>query len=119
MASERELVALQSIGVSPFRIMLPAVLVGVLVCIMSFWAAFTLGPYGNRKFEISINEAFGRKILNVLRSGTFTEGTLDFVLFVDRVDQNTQKLNNVFLHDDKSFDGIFVRRPAGIICLSF
>lgn len=104
MASDSEFLALQAMGRSPQRLLLPGLWVGAFMALMSVWVSFYLGPLGNRNFEISIDTAFKKKVTSVLKSGTFSEGFLNMVVFVDKIDPITQDLQRVFLFDEKSFN---------------
>jgi len=103
MASDSEFLALQAMGRSPRRLLIPGLWVGALMSLMSLWVSFYLGPLGNRNFEIAIDTAFKKKVTSVLRAGTFSEGFLNMVVFVDQIDPLTQDLKRVFLFDEKSF----------------
>lgn len=103
MASDSEFLALQAMGRSPGRLLIPGMVVGLIACLISIWISFYIGPLGNRNFEIAIDTAFKKKVTSVLRSGTFSEGFLNMVVFVDEVDPITQALKRVFLFDEKSF----------------
>ena len=103
MSTEREFIAMQAMGKSPSRLVVPSLHFGWVMVIISLWFSFDLGPRGNRLFESTIDEAFKKKVLNVLRSGTFSEGFLNMVIFVDEVDPITQELRRVFIHDEQSF----------------
>jgi len=103
LSSDRELVALYSIGYSPKRILRPAMLFAFIAMIATILASMYLGPYGNRRFEASIDEAFKKRVTTALRSGTFSEGFLGMVIFVDRINPVNQILERVFIHDESSF----------------
>ena len=103
MSTDREFVAAQSMGLSPGRILDPCLAFGILATMLSIWFSFSSGPAGNRSFEATIDEAFKRRVASALRPGTFNEGFLDLVLFVDDIDPVTQELHRVFVHDAMSF----------------
>lgn len=109
MSTDREFVALQAMGRSPTRLLAPCAFFGVIVCVSSLLCAFWVGPRGNQLFEISIDEAFKKKVAAAVRSGTFSEGFLDMVLFVDEINPVTQEMERVFIHDDANF-----KEPASI-----
>lgn len=109
MATDREFIAMQAMGRSPKRLLLPCVVLGFGVTLLTLWCSFDLAPAGNRGFEAKIDEAWKTKITSVLRSGTFSEGFLDMVIFVDSVDPGTQDLERVFIHDEANF-----REPISI-----
>jgi lipopolysaccharide export system permease protein len=104
MSSEREFLALQAMGRAPSRLMMPSLLAGVVVAALSLAVSFFWGPMGNRNFEISIDTALKKKVTSVLRAGTFSEGFLNMVVFVDQIDPLTQELRRVFMFDEKSFN---------------
>ncbi len=103
MSADREFLALQAMGYSPMRLMRPSLSLGLIIAAISVWVSFSAGPNGNKNFEIAIDTIYRKKVTNVLRSGTFAEGFLGMVIFVDDVDPFTQRLNRVFLYDESSF----------------
>jgi lipopolysaccharide export system permease protein len=103
MSSDREMVAMQAMGHSPKRLLKPGLWFGGMMGLFTVVCGFFLAPYGNRTFEAIIDEAFNKKVTSVLRAGTFAEGFLNMVLFVDEVDADG-KLHRVFLHDERSFE---------------
>jgi lipopolysaccharide export system permease protein len=103
MATDLEFLALQAMGRSPRRLLVPGLWVGAFMALMSLWVSFYLGPLGNRNFEIAVDTAWRKKVTSVLRAGTFSEGFLNMVIFVDQIDPISQELRRVFLYDEKSF----------------
>jgi lipopolysaccharide export system permease protein len=103
MASDREFLALQAMGRAPSRLVMPGLAVGSLIALLTMAVSFFWGPMGNRAFEVSIDTAMKKKVTSVLRGGTFSEGFLNMVLFVDQIDPITQELRRVFMFDEKSF----------------
>lgn len=103
MASDRELMALQTFGQSPLRFARPSLIVGAVCAVLSLMATFEWGPSGNRRFESNMNEAWSRRVFSVLRAGTFTTSHMDFVIYVDHMTPE-QTLERVFVHDESSFD---------------
>ncbi len=103
MSTEREFIAMQAMGKSPSRLVVPCLYFGGIMVLISLWFSFDMGPRGNRLFEATIDEAFKKKVMSVLRSGTFSEGFLNMVIFVDDVDPVSQELHRVFIHDEQSF----------------
>jgi LPS export ABC transporter permease LptF len=101
MSSDKEFIALQAMGHSPYKLLRTCLFFGAIVGALSLWSALSLSPYGNRIFEASINEAYKRKVASVLRSGTFSEDFLDTVLFVEEVNSGTNELSRVFMYDEK------------------
>lgn len=103
MSTDREFIAMQALGQSPVKLLRPSLYFGGLILALTFWACFDLGPRGNRQFEQSVDEAWSKKVMSVLRSGTFSESFLGMVIFADQVDSATQELEHVFIHDQSNF----------------
>ncbi len=103
MSTDRELVALQAMGRSPTRLLIPCLAFGLFVSGCALYFSFWLGPKGNQQFEISIDEAFKKKVANAVRAGTFSEDFMNLVLFVDELDPISQKMTRVFIHDETNF----------------
>lgn len=115
MSSDRELIAFQSLGYGPKRMMRPCLVLGVFVALMTVYGNMYLGPYGNRQFEIAIDEAIKNKTAQVLTPGSFNDRFLDFTIYVDAINKETQELKNVFIYDDQRVQpGVFISAQSGI-----
>lgn len=104
LSSDSEIIALKSSGLSLFDIVFPSVLVSALVAMLSMHTSFTLGPWGNRQFELLITELGQTKAGATIREGTFSEGFFDMVIYADRVSSKEGQLEKVFIYDEKSGD---------------
>lgn len=103
LSTDREFVAMQSLGQSPTRLIRPSLFFAVIVVMINLWVCLDLGPRGNRSFEASVDEAWSKKVMSVLRAGTFSESFLGMVVFVDKIDPVTQELRHIFIHDENNF----------------
>ncbi len=102
LSSDRELVALQGMGYSPWRLMRPCFLAGLVLSIITLFCALYLGPYGNRLFEKGIDEAFSKKGASILRAGTFNEEFLGRVIYVGE-EAGEGLFKKIFLYDKATF----------------
>lgn len=102
LSSDRELVALQSMGYSPWRMMKPCFLAGFFLCILTLICALFIGPYGNRLFEQAIDEAVSKKGASILRAGTFNEEFLNRVIYVGEEAKNGT-FKKIFSYDKSSY----------------
>ena len=100
LSMDSEVVAFKSLGLSMWTLAAPAVLVGLIATLMSAQTSFYLGPWGNRQFELLINELGRQKVGATLKEGVFSEGFFDMVVYANKVDSNTGKLQDVFIYDE-------------------
>jgi lipopolysaccharide export system permease protein len=104
LSQDSELVAFKAAGMSMGTILLPGVLLGLFVSILSAQTSFSIAPWGNRQFELIINELGHTKASATLREGTFSEGFFDLVVYAQKVDSKTGQLEKVFIFDERSID---------------
>jgi LPS export ABC transporter permease LptF/LPS export ABC transporter permease LptG len=101
LAADSEMVALSTCGVSPRRILLPVVLLGVLGAGVSYWIYDQLVPEGNRRhtdliLKIRRESDLGKEIQPRIFNETFP----NVVLYADNVTEEGALLERVFLHRD-------------------
>lgn len=101
LSGDSEIVAMKSLGLNLKHLSLPAVLLGVVTVIISAQAAFYLAPWGNREFEVMINELGRLKASATIREGIFSEGFFDMVVYANNVDSKEGKLRKVFIFDER------------------
>ena len=104
LSQESEMVALKAIGYSQFALTVPAVLLSVLVAFLSAQTFFQLAPWGNRQFEVLVTKIASTKAQATLKEGTFSEGYFDLVVYANKVDQKTGRIEKVFIYDERSAD---------------
>lgn len=101
MNEDRELVALQAVGVSPWQLMSVPVLVGAGLGAVMLALAFTGEPWGLTSLERQVNEIIKRNILGDVKAGTFYEELPSFTLYVEEPDLAAQRWKRVLVHDDR------------------
>ncbi len=104
LSHDSELLAMRSLGVSPFSQTAPALVLGFLIATLSAQTTFRMAPWGNRQFEILVNEISQSKSTAALREGTFSEGFFDLVIYAGKVDTKTNTLYQIFIYDSSSGD---------------
>ena len=101
LSQDSEIVALKSLGYSQGLLILPALVLSVIVAVVSAQTSFHLAPWGNRQFEILINELGQSKATATLKEGTFSEGFFDLVVYANEVDSQRGELTKVFIYDER------------------
>jgi lipopolysaccharide export system permease protein len=74
------------------------------VSFVSAQTSFHLAPWGNRQFELLVTKIGQAKAGISLKEGTFSEGFFDLVIYANSVDSQTNKLEKVFIYDERSGD---------------
>lgn len=100
LSADSEIVAFKAVGLSMVSIITPAVTLGLLVCVLSLQTSFHIAPWGNRQFELLFTKLGSLKPGVAIKEGTFAEGFFDMVVYANKVDANTGRLNEVFIYDE-------------------
>ena len=98
MSSDRELIALQGLGYSPWQIMRPCFRAAFILSVLTLICALYVGPLGNRLFEMSIDEALSKKGASALKAGTFTEDFLDYVIYIGE-SKGDNRFKKIFIYE--------------------
>ncbi|HMN67912.1 MAG TPA: LPS export ABC transporter permease LptF [Bdellovibrionales bacterium] len=101
LSNDSEIVALKALGLSMGYLTVPALLLSMAATIMSAQTSFYLGPWGNRKFEVLINELGRQKAAAAIKEGVFSEGFFDLVVYANKVESDSGRLNDVFIYDER------------------
>lgn len=110
LSNDSEIVAFKSLGMSMAQLTLPAVVLSVAATVMSAQTSFYLGPWGNRKFEVLINDLGRQKVGAAIKEGVFSEGFFDLVVYANKIDNQSGRLSDVFIYDERE-----ARAPITII----
>jgi lipopolysaccharide export system permease protein len=100
LSADSEIVAFKAVGLSMVSITTPALVLGILVCILSLQTSFHIAPWGNRQFELLITKLGSLKPGVSLKEGTFAEGFFDLVVYANKVEADG-RLNQVFIYDER------------------
>jgi lipopolysaccharide export system permease protein len=101
LSNDSEIVALKSLGLSMGYLALPAMILSFAATLMSAQTSFYLAPWGNRQFEVLINDLGRRKAAATLRDGVFSEAFFDLVVYANKVDSKAGLLTDVFIYDER------------------
>lgn len=101
LASDSELVVVQSTGYSPFRLARPVVIFGMIVAVLFSILAHILVPASSAQLKIRQNEIAANTSARLLREGTFFHPADGITFYIAKID-NDGALRNVFLDDQRS-----------------
>lgn len=102
LSQDSEIVAMKALGLELEHLLAPALLLAIVTTILSAQTSFYLAPWGNRQFEVLINELSRAKASVTIREGVFSEGFFDLVVYANKVDSNQGHLKNVFIYDERN-----------------
>ncbi len=100
-SADSELVAMKANGVSIYRLTVPALFVAVIVAILSAALNLEWVPSGEREFKRLLIKVSNTKVVTSIHEGTFTSGFFDLLLYADKVDVETNRMEKVFLFDER------------------
>ena len=101
LSNDSEIVAFKALGIGMGQLTIPALILSVAATLMSAQTSFYLGAWGNRKFEVLINELGRQKVGATLKEGVFSEGFFDLVVYSNKVDSKEGLLRDVFIYDER------------------
>ncbi len=100
LADDRELVAMQALGVSPRVFFRGPLVLGAGVTVVLAALSLTLQPWGMRALRRIAHEMIRRNLVADVRSGVFHEEVSDFTLYAERVEPGN-RWTNVLLFDGR------------------
>ena len=78
----------------------PGLTLGLVVAIVSGYTSFKVGPWGNRQFEVLINDIANSKKISLIGEGTFS-GFFNLVVYANKINKETEELEKVFIYDER------------------
>lgn len=101
LSVDSELVAFKASGISIWRMALPVISLGMVVVFLSLALNVSWVPWGQRQFKSTLVKVGNTKVVSSIKEGTFTTGFFDLLIFADKVDSKTKKMQNVFIFDER------------------
>lgn len=102
LSADSEIIALRALGLNIWHISFPALALSSAVALVSAQTSFTMAPWGNRRFELLINEIAHAKVGATIKEGVFSEGFFNLVVYANKVDEAKGLLNQVFIYDERN-----------------
>lgn len=101
LSADSELIAMKSSGFSMTRLFYPILWVAGLVSLLTLILNLEWVPWSERTFKATLVKVSNTKAISSVQEGTFTSGFFDLLVFAEKVEPSTGKLNNVFIYDDR------------------
>tara|TARA_Y100001968_G_C19442146_1_gene763164 strand:- start:2512 stop:3606 length:1095 start_codon:yes stop_codon:yes gene_type:complete len=103
MQTDRELIVLQSSGLSVLDLAKPVLIFSLLLSSLSFYFTLHLAPKSNENFKILLYTIKNDYSSTLLQEGIFNTIGKDFTIFIKERMSNGY-LNNIFIHDSREID---------------
>ncbi|MFY1825106.1 LptF/LptG family permease [Myxococcus fulvus] len=100
LGEDRELTALQALGVGPSRLLAAPMGIAVALSALMLLITSTAQPWGLTGVKELVSEVIRKNVVGDVKSGTFYEDLSDLTLYAERVSPDG-KWTNVLLHDDR------------------
>ena len=101
LSADSELVAMKANGMSLNRLSLPVIMLALGVAGISWGLNMEWVPWGDREFKSTLIKVSNTKVATSIKEGTFTTGFFDLLIYADRLDSKTSRLQHVFLFDER------------------
>lgn len=106
MASDNEIAAIKSAGISIWRLLPPTLALGLIGFLLSLLCALVLIPKGISEGRRLLNEAATKRVDAGIEERTFFDSLKNLVLYVEKKDPATGLLHHVFIKESSKPDEI-------------
>ncbi|MCP3142592.1 LptF/LptG family permease [Pyxidicoccus xibeiensis] len=100
LGEDREITALQSLGIGPMRLLAAPMGVAVALSALMLLITSTAQPWGLTGVKELVSEVIRKNVVGDVKSGVFYEDLSDLTLYAERVSADG-RWTNVLLHDDR------------------
>jgi lipopolysaccharide export system permease protein len=101
MASDKEVVALKTSGVSLYRLLYAPALFATLACVVNLYLSIQVIPWGNRTFKNLLLQVVRTQAGLGLREGVFNSDLEGFIIYVRNLKSEGRVLEGILLADSR------------------
>ncbi|HET6982623.1 MAG TPA: LptF/LptG family permease, partial [Myxococcaceae bacterium] len=101
LGEDRELLALLSLGATPWQLARVPLAVGAALGVGVLFLASTAEPWGLKQVKVQVSEVIKKNVLGDVRPGVFYEDLTDLTLYAQDVDKERGVWTHVLVHDDR------------------
>jgi len=106
MASDNEIAAIKSSGISIWRLFPPVLMLGLIGFLLSLICTLVLIPKGISEGRRLLNEAATKRPDAGIEERTFFDALKNLVLYVEKIDPATRLMHNVFIKESSQPDEV-------------
>lgn len=100
LTEDRELVALNALGVSPLQVLIVPFAASVLLAAAMITLSFTLEPWGLSAVRTVVSDIIKKNVIGEVKPGVFYEDISELTLYAEGIDPDRGTWTNVLMHDD-------------------
>jgi LPS export ABC transporter permease LptF len=101
LSLDSEIIALKASGISLLRMSAPVAFLALFVSAVSIVLSAYFVPLGEARFKAEVLRLGAKRFMGELKEGTFNPGFFDLLVFADRVDRQAQRMERVFIYDER------------------
>lgn len=101
LSSDSELVAMKACGISLARLSRWPILVAFLVALLCLYLSLEVAPRAEKDTNNLLVRVANTKVVSSIKEGTFTTGFFDLLVYADKADPKTSKMEKVFIFDER------------------
>jgi len=99
MASDNEISAIKSSGISILRLLPPIIMLGFAGFTFSLFCTLVLIPHGIEQGRKLMQEAVTKRVDAGIEERTFFDSFKNLILYVDKIDSSTGIMNRIFIRE--------------------
>jgi lipopolysaccharide export system permease protein len=117
MASDKEVVALKTAGVSLYRLLYAPALFATLACVVNLYLSIQVLPWGNRNFRNLLVQVARTQAGLGLREGVFNSELEGFIFYVRNIKNEGRVLEGILLADSREKENfkVIVARSGELV----
>jgi len=101
LSTDSELIAMKASGISLRRLAVMPALLAAAISGISLLLNLELVPWAERVLKRELVSAGNSRLVTSIHEGTFNQGFFDLLVYADRVDPRTNRMEGVFIYDER------------------
>ncbi len=101
LSEDRELTALQALGIGPVQLLAGPVAIGAVLAGLMLLLTSTAEPWGLSSVKEFVADIIKKNVVGDVKPGVFYEDLSDLTLYAEKVEGEERQWTHVLLHDDR------------------